>query len=127
MEGITNSERGTAACSHRWLLRYGLGLRPVAYARPLYLGSLVHSGLDALFSSGWDHIAALDAVDTAAERELAERGPEALGWQSPYADPATLDALRDDTATARALVRNYAAEWASVRGDWEILASEQAF
>ena len=126
MEGITNSERGTAACAHRWLLRYGLGLRPVAYARPLYLGSLVHSGLEALFS-GWDTIAALDAVDTAAERELAERGPEALGWQSPYCDPATLDALRDDTATARALVRNYAAQWASARGDWEILRNEFAF
>lgn len=126
MEGITNSERGTAACAHRWLLRYGLGLRPVAYARPLYLGSLVHSGLEALFH-GWDLIAALDAVDTAAERELAERGPEAMGWDSPYQDPAALDALREDTAAARALVRGYADQWASVRGEWEILQNESAF
>ena len=125
MEGITNSERGTAACSHRWLLRYGLGLRPVAYARPLYLGTLVHCGLEALFDA-WDLIAALDAVDTAAELELAQRGPEALGWQSPYGDPAALDTLREDTATARALVRNYAENWKGL-GDWKILAAEKAF
>ena len=139
MEGITNSERAAAACPQRWLLRYGLGLRPVAYARPLYLGSLVHSGLEALFTAwatpnaegnspigGWPLSHALAAVESAKGAELDARGIDALGFLSPYADPATLDALDVDTATACTLVTGYAATWGGL-DDWAILANEITF
>ena len=135
MEGITNSERAAAACPQRWLLRYGLGLRPVAYARPLYLGSLVHSGLEALFTAWAADIQidradalhhALQAVESAKAAELEARGIAALGFLSPYADTATLDALDADTATACALVTGYAEQWQGL-GDWAILANEIAF
>jgi len=133
MEGITNSERAAAACPQRWLLRYGLGLRPVAYARPLYLGSLVHSGLESLFkgwAAGIEPGAALGlalvAVNAAKAAELDARGVDALGFLSPYAEPATLDALEADTVTARQLVIGYAEQWQGL-GDWAILDNERAF
>lgn len=126
MEGITNSERAAAACPQRWLLRYGLGLRPATYSRALYLGSLVHTGLETLFN-GWNLPQALDAIGEAANAELYHRGPDALGLLSPYIDPAAVDELRRDTEAACALVRGYAKEWASVAGDWQIIANELAF
>jgi hypothetical protein len=45
---VTHSERQTAACPARWLMRYGLGLRRPELSPALYVGSLVHAGIEAL-------------------------------------------------------------------------------
>ena len=62
MYSVTNSERSSAACPQRWLLKYGLALRPERRSRALDVGSFVHDGLERLY----------DAVASGAERPLSD-------------------------------------------------------
>jgi hypothetical protein len=43
---LTNSERTTAACAHRWLLAEGDGLRPTTRAAPLEFGTAGHAAVE---------------------------------------------------------------------------------
>lgn len=112
---ITNSERASAACPQRWLLRYGFGLRPVGRTRVLDLGTLVHSGLEGYFGTTEDRLgAAFSEIDRTHANELA-RAHEAAETDrlnaAAYIDPISLDSLAEDVATAKTLLAQYDERW----------------
>lgn len=132
---ITNSERATAACPQKWLLRYGLGLRPASRIRVFDLGSLVHYGLEAYFSPASDQNAeqALERGLTAVDRYHSEMllqaresaNLSALGV-SGYVDPAVINGLAEDAANAKRLLQGYHVAWGAV-ANWAVLSVEGTF
>ncbi len=134
---ITNSERSTAACPQRWLLRYGLSLRTEGRVYCLDVGSFVHEGLEALFESYESiHLAAyedmyklplvdaVDAIDNALATINRNRLAEVCrikgsvtssdGTFDPTAshvDPGDIELVNDAATTAIALLKGYHSRW----------------
>jgi hypothetical protein len=112
---ITNSERASAACPQRWLLRYGFGLRPVGRTRVLDLGTLVHSGLEGYFGQTEDCLgAAFSEIDRTHSKELSRAQSASEIDQlnaAAYIDPISLDSLAEDVATAKTLLAQYHERW----------------
>lgn len=136
---VTNSERATAACPQKWLLRYGLGLRPVGRIRVFDLGSLVHAGLEHYFStpnlqrSETDLERALSAIEgyrsAMAMQALESANLSELGAGS-YIDPALIDGLAEDAATAKRLVTGYHDSWEPTHyegEEWQVIAVESTY
>lgn len=125
MHTITNSERAAAACPQRWLLKYGLGLRPVARTRVLDLGSLVHAGLEAYFGSALkpgeqgsirvpltDALRAIDLAHAAeVEKVKASSSSNGIIDAGAYIDPVALDGLAEDADNAKRLIGAYHTTW----------------
>lgn len=99
---ITNSERSTAACSHRWLLRYGLGLRQHDTTPTLYVGTLVHAAVEALYNlppgAPWTTSVATTAVQRAAQDYVAklqaQRGAALFGEEVELVTTCTQQATK---------------------------------
>jgi hypothetical protein len=112
---ITNSERASAACPQRWLLRYGFGLRPIGRTRVLDLGTLVHSGLEGYFGPQEDRLgAAFSEIDRTHGNELARALSAAETDRlnaAAYIDPSSLESLAEDVATAKTLLVGYHERW----------------
>ena len=136
---ITNSERATAACPQKWLLRYGLGLRPVGRIRVFDLGSLVHAGLEHYFGtpnlqrSETDLERALSAIDAyrlAMTKQALESANLSESGAGSYIDPALIDGLAEDAATAKRLVASYHEFWNPMHTEgeeWEVIAVEGTY
>jgi len=131
---ITNSERATAACPQKWLLRYGLGLRPAGRIRVFDLGSLVHYGLEAYFdpaTQGTEQplergLAAIDRYHTEMVLQARESANLTGLGVSGYVDPIVLDGLAEDWANARRLLQGYHAAWAEV-DKWRVESVEGTY
>ena len=95
---ITNSEWSTwAECNHEWLLRYGLGLRPVSVARPMRDGKAWHRIKEVAykardFGAGQAEIGSI----LKAERDLYERSELAMmDPLAPAISARTVDEITD--------------------------------
>lgn len=111
MQSLTISERGARACRFRWLLGYGLGLRPKTREAPQRAGSLWHSALEERWA-GKDLAACMAPVEVALRRDV-ER--ELLSVEEAT---ALRDGLRDT------LVR-YDERWSKDSVEFEVLAVEE--
>lgn len=124
---ITNSERQAAACPQRWLLRYGLGLRSQESTPALYIGSLVHSAIEALYrlptTTVWSRLTVRKAIEQEHQRWLSERR-ESLGGFFDIS-PDELKAADEQAATAIRIAEAYIAEYRTQ--DWRVVKNEQAF
>ena len=131
---ITNSERSTAACPQRWLLRYGLGLRPTETAPALFLGTLVHAGIEALASTisgansprAWSRFRAFAAIEREAEVWRVETEKARSTFFGASLSVEEVDALANQVATAKRLLEGYIARWRDDE-DWTLVLNEQAF
>jgi hypothetical protein len=136
---ITNSERGTADCPHRWLLRYGLGLRPVTRTRVLDLGSLVHAGLDAYYGAPvqqgeeafvtpnplQDGLAAIESELQAQLAKVREAQDSGLVDPANFVPQTAVDGLLEDADNAARLLAGYHMTWD--QRPFKVLASEQTY
>jgi hypothetical protein len=121
MYSVTNSERSSAACPQRWLLKYGLALRPERRSRALDVGSFVHDGLERLY----------DAVASGAERPLSDAlafiderrssevdrieagsaSTDGLFDPVSYVDPGDIRRVNDAARDAAKLLAKYDEQW----------------
>lgn len=135
MHTITNSERSTATCPHRWLLQYGLGMRTRKRVRALDLGSFFHEGLDAYYGQPCpagtqvelrDRLAdALVAVDRAFTKETASsQGATDSIDPGEYLSPDQIEEMREHAETAKILLGMYHAQWSV--DDFVLLHNEQS-
>ena len=131
---ITNSERSTAACPQRWLLRYGLGLRPLETSPALFIGSLVHAGIEGMSSTvaggnsprAWSRFRALEAIQQTAAKWRQETEEARSVFFGASLSPDEEQVLEQHVATAKRLVERYIATWKADE-DWETIINEQAF
>ena len=129
---ITNSERSAAACPQRWLLKYGLALRPEGRVRALDVGSFVHDGIEELFRAqhegddnalkrALDHVAA--RRDAEVERIESASDPHQLD-PSAYGSASDVERVKEAAEDAAKLVSGYATHW---RGDqFDLIRNEGA-
>lgn len=131
---ITNSERSTAACPQRWLLRYGLGLRPTETAPALFLGTLVHAAIEALSSPvstrntprAWSRFVAFTAIEQTASAWRVEVESHRSTFIGLPLSVEEVDDLSQQILTAKRIVEAYMARWRDDE-DWTIVLNEQAF
>ena len=124
---VTNSERQAAACPQRWLLRYGLGLRSQDSTPALYIGSLVHSAIEALYklptTTVWSRMIVRKAIEQEHRRWLADRR-ESLGGFFDISGEE-LRAADEQAAIATRIAEAYISEYRTQ--DWRVVKNEQAF
>lgn len=131
---ITNSERSTAACPQRWLLRYGLGLRPTETAPALFLGTLVHAGIEALASTisgansprAWSRFRAFAAIEREAEVWRVETEKSRSTFFGASLSVEEVDALSTLVSAAKRLLEGYFARWRDDE-DWTLVLNEKSF
>lgn len=131
---ITNSERSTAACPQRWLLRYGLGLRSTETAPALFLGTLVHAGIEALSSPlstrntprTWSRFLAFDAMERAAATWREETEKSRSGFFAAPLSVEEVETLSHHILTAKRILEGYIARWRDDE-DWKVVLNEEAF
>lgn len=129
---VTHSERQTAACPARWLMRYGLGLRRPELSPALYVGSLVHAGIEAL-TAGLAHDQrrpqhwSLSSASTAIRREAARWMQETVSMRGGIAlsdeELTQVDAM---TWQADRLLRSYHDRYCA-EADWLEIENELSF
>ena len=116
---ITNSERSAAACPQRWLLKYGLALRPEGRVRALDVGSFVHDGLEELFRAQHDGSPyllerALRRISLSREAEIQRiESASSGGHLDPlaYGSQDDVDRVTEAASDAAKLVAGYAEHW----------------
>jgi hypothetical protein len=116
---ITNSERSAAACPQRWLLKYGLALRPEGRVRALDVGSFVHEGLEELFCA--QHEGSTNPLERALKRIGLARETEIYRIESAsspdhldplaYGSQDDVDRVIEAANDAAKLVAGYVAHW----------------
>ena len=124
---ITNSERQAAACPQRWLLRYGLGLRSQESTPALYIGSLVHSAIEALYrlptTTVWSRLTVRKAIEQEHQRWIDARRESLGGFFDLSLNE--LQAANEQAAIAARIADAYIAEYRTQ--DWRVVKNEQAF
>lgn len=130
LPSLTNSERSSAACPQRWLLRYGLGLRSPASSPAIQVGSFVHAAIERINQVGpnlWTRAAANQAIQKARLQSIEDARVilEASSVMLGSLTEATL--LADEcAATASKIMERYIALWRRDT-DWKVHANEKAF
>jgi hypothetical protein len=131
---ITNSERSTAACPQRWLLRYGLGLRSTESAPALFLGTLVHAGIENLSSTNcnrntprtWSRFLAFDAIERTASTWRTETEKSRSAYFDARLSVDEEVALSEQVSTSKRILEGYIARWRDDE-DWKVVLNEEAF
>lgn len=98
MRLLTNSEcRCYRECPRKHKLRYHLGYRPLATPEPLRFGSLVHYGLEQLWSG---HAIDLSTAGTGSDAfELAKAQAMLDGYVTRWGQPENVQAVECEFAT----------------------------
>lgn len=124
---LTNSERQAAACPQRWLLRYGLGLRSQDSSPALYVGSLVHSAIEALYrlptTTVWSRYIVRKAIESEHQR-WRENLRASLGGFFDISQTES-EAVDAQAQIAIRIAEAYIVEYRTQ--DWKVLRNEQAF
>jgi len=140
---ITNSERSAAACPQKWLLRYGMGLRPKVRVRAMDLGTLVHAGLEGYFGapeglasvdpslqgvqnrSLRDGLLAIQRVADDLQAQVAQSSVLSTLDPSTYLDSKQVSALIEDAKIAKSILRNYHHRWYQESQEWNVILNEK--
>jgi hypothetical protein len=130
LPSLTNSERSSAACPQRWLLRYGLGLRSTVTSPAIHVGSFVHAAIERLNNVGprlWTRHSARLAIEQAKQQAITDAQAILAASSSMVAGLSDAEqSAIDCAAIACTIMDGYIARWRSDE-DWVVHANEKAF
>lgn len=116
LEGMTNSERLSMSCRHRWMLKYGFRLsRRFDRGPAATLGSAIHAGLAHRLSGG-----SYDSLEDYIRGEVVAAHAHHVTEEGLHSE---LEMLEDARTKGLQILQDYESHWSS--RSWKVLGVEQ--